>query len=128
MRGTVFDQVLVVVVEAQGGLLNFDGDGLPAYRSPDLDALAGDLGTVAAKPGALHRARRWPGSGAGASMRVGLSVRGFGGGADAGKSSGVEYRRDGIPRFRRDYSDQVGIDCPDPRRRGSLTRNSLPPA
>jgi hypothetical protein len=43
VQGTVFDQVVAVVVDAQGGLADFDGDNLAGVAQPDLDALVDDL-------------------------------------------------------------------------------------
>jgi hypothetical protein len=42
------DQLAVLVHDAQGGVAELDGDGLPAVAEADLDALAGDLDAAAA--------------------------------------------------------------------------------
>jgi hypothetical protein len=65
--GNSFDQVVAVVVDPQGGLVDFDGDDLTGITQPDLDALADDLGTAAAGHRALYpsgslveqRSRAW---------------------------------------------------------------------
>jgi hypothetical protein len=55
------DQVVAVVVDAQGGVVDFDGDDLVGVAqsgwcsAADLDALADDLGAPAAGHGALQR-------------------------------------------------------------------------
>jgi hypothetical protein len=46
--GNRFDQVVTLVVDAQGGVVDFDGDDLTGVAQPDLDALADDLGASAA--------------------------------------------------------------------------------
>ncbi|MDT7595434.1 MAG: hypothetical protein QOJ06_980 [Pseudonocardiales bacterium] len=51
--GNMLDQVIVVVVDAQGGFVDFDGDDLPGLAQPDLDALADDVGAPGAGHGAL---------------------------------------------------------------------------
>jgi hypothetical protein len=38
--GNVFDQVVALVVDAQGGVVDFDGDDLTGITQSDLDALA----------------------------------------------------------------------------------------
>jgi hypothetical protein len=50
--------MVAVVVDAQGGLVEFDGDDLAAITQPDLHALADDLGAAAARRGALYAAGR----------------------------------------------------------------------
>jgi hypothetical protein len=40
--GNVLDQVVVVVVDAQGGVVDFDGDDLAGVAQAYLDALADD--------------------------------------------------------------------------------------
>jgi hypothetical protein len=52
--GARFDQVVALVVDPQGGLVNFDGDDLTGISQPDLHALADDLGAAPARHGALH--------------------------------------------------------------------------
>jgi hypothetical protein len=47
-----------VVVDAQGGVVDFDGDDLAGVAQPGLDALADDLGAAAARRGALYAAGR----------------------------------------------------------------------
>ena len=51
--GKVFDQVVVLVVGAHGGFVDFDGDDLSGVAQSDLDALADDLGAAAAGHRAL---------------------------------------------------------------------------
>jgi hypothetical protein len=59
--GNSFDQVVAVVVDAQGRFVDFDDDDLAGVAQLDLDALADDLG-------APRRRRR------GGSRTVGLSI------------------------------------------------------
>jgi hypothetical protein len=56
--GNGLDQMVAVVVDAQGGLVEFDGDDLAGIMRPDLHALADDLGAAAARRGALYAAGR----------------------------------------------------------------------
>ena len=49
----VFDQVVAVVVDPQGGVVDFDGDDLTGITQPDLHPLADDLGAAAARHRAL---------------------------------------------------------------------------
>jgi hypothetical protein len=52
--GNMLDQVVALVVDPQGGLVNFDGHDLTGITEPDLHALADDLGAAAAGHCALH--------------------------------------------------------------------------
>ena len=51
--GNIFDQVVALVVDAQGGLVDFDGDDLTGIAQSDLHPLADDLGATAARHRAL---------------------------------------------------------------------------
>jgi hypothetical protein len=51
----MLDQVIVVVVNAQGGFVDFDGDDLVGLAQPDLDALADDVGAPGARCAGLGR-------------------------------------------------------------------------
>lgn len=53
--GNMLDQVIVVVVDAQGGFVDFDGDDLAGLAQPDLDALADDVGAPGARCAGLGR-------------------------------------------------------------------------
>ena len=46
--GHIFDQVVTLIVDVQGGFVDFDGDDLTGIAQSDLDALADDLGAAAA--------------------------------------------------------------------------------
>lgn len=45
--------MIALVVDAQGGVVDFDGDDLTGITQPDLHALADDLGAASAGHGAL---------------------------------------------------------------------------
>jgi hypothetical protein len=49
----IFDQLVAVVVDAQGGLVDLDGDDLTGIARPNLHALVDDLGATAARHRAL---------------------------------------------------------------------------
>ncbi len=52
--GNVLDQMVALIIDAQSGLVDVDGDDLAGIAQPDLDALADDLGAATAGHRALH--------------------------------------------------------------------------
>ncbi len=92
--GNGFDQVVVVVVDAQGGVVDFDGDDLTGVTKADLDALADDLGAAAAGHRALHPGgalvQQRSGTGSAGALEAGALARGQGQRDGAGQDT-VEH-------------------------------------